>query len=63
MNGGGLDIKRLGEYIKAVIADIVKEELDVISDAGLELKDLTSKISERSRNFFFQKQNEEFGIK
>lgn len=62
MNGGSLDVKKLGDYIKNVIADIVKEELDVIAENELELKDLTSKISERSRNFFFAKQNEAVGL-
>lgn len=62
INGGSLDIKRLGEFIKNVIADVLKEELDIIVEAGLEPKDLNSKISDISRNYFFAKQNEEVGL-
>ena len=62
MNGGQIDIKKLGEFIKNVIADIMKEELETIAEAGLEPKDINSKVSERCRNYFFQKQNEELGL-
>ena len=62
MNGGKIDIKKIGEYIKNVIADIMKEELETISEAGLEPKDINYKISERCRNYFYHKQNEEVGL-
>lgn len=53
MNGGYLDRTKLGEYIKNVITDIVKEDLDIITDAGLELKDIGGKISNIAKNYFF----------
>ena len=62
MNGGTIDIKRLGDFIRNVIADILKEELETIAEAGLEPKDINAKVSERCRNYFFQKQNEEVGL-
>lgn len=62
MNGGTIDRKYLGDYIKLVIADIIKEESDVISEAGLEPKDLNSKISELSRQYFFQREKDEVGV-
>lgn len=62
INGGQIDIKKLGDFIRNVITDILKEESDVIAVAGLEPKDINSKISERCRNYFFQKQNEAVGL-
>ena len=62
MNGGKIDIKKIGEYIKNVIADIMKEELETISETGLEPKDINYKIYERCRNYFYHKQNEEVGL-
>ena len=53
MNGGFLDRTKLGDYIKAVIADVVKEDLDIIINAGFELKDIASKISSIAKNYFF----------
>ena len=63
LNGGEFDIKQMGTYIKAVVNDIIKEELLTISDAGLEIKDITKYISEISRNFFVQRLNENVGLK
>lgn len=62
INGGSLDVKRTGEYIKSVIGDIVKEETLTISDYGLELKDITKYISQIAKNYLFQKLNEEVGL-
>jgi hypothetical protein len=62
MNGGKIDVKKLGEFIRNVISDIMKEELETITEAGLEPKDINSKVSERCRNYFFHKQNEEVGL-
>jgi len=63
MNGGTIDIKRMGDFIRNVIQDIMKEEMDVIAEAGLEPKDINSKVSEKCRLYFFAKQNEEVGLK
>ena len=62
MNGGTIDVKKMGDFIRNVIQDILKEETDVIAGAGLEPKDINAKISERSRNYFFAKQNETVGL-
>ena len=62
INGGKIDVKKMGDFIRNVIADIIKEESDTISEAGLEPKDINAKISERCRNYFFAKQNEEVGL-
>lgn len=62
MNGGSIDIKKMGDFIRNVITDIIKEESDVIAEAGLEPKDINAKVSERARLYFFAKQNEEVGL-
>jgi len=63
LNNGELDIKRLGEYIKNVNADILKEEIDVIAEAGFEYKDIAKYVSEISKKYFFQRFNEVTGLK
>jgi len=57
LNGGELDIKRLGNYIKNVTSDIVKEEIDVIAEAGFEFKDVVKYVSEISKKYFLNKFN------
>ena len=63
MNGGSIDIKKMGDFIRNVVQDIMKEESDTIAEAGLEPKDINSKVSERCRLYFFARQNEEVGLK
>ena len=53
----------MGEFIKNVTQDIIKEESDVLAEANLIPKDINGKVSERCRNYFFAKQNEEVGLK
>jgi hypothetical protein len=43
-NGGTIDIKGLGEVIKWVNADIMKEELLTISESGIKPKEVMSKV-------------------
>lgn len=63
INGGQIDVKHLGDYIKLVMNDILKEELDVLSEAGVEPKDIGKYVSEVSRKYFFTRQNEQVGLK
>jgi hypothetical protein len=63
LNGGTIDRKHLGNYIRLVIADIIKEESDTISEAGLEPKDINAKVSEVARQYFFQRELDEVGLK
>lgn len=58
MNGGELTKTKLGDYIKAVIADVVKEELDTIIENGFEVKDVAPKISNIARLFYFERENQ-----
>lgn len=57
LNNGELDIKRLGEFIKNVNNDILKEEIDVIADAGFEFKDVAKFVSEISKKYFLNRYN------
>jgi len=55
-NGGQIDRSKLGDYIRLVINDVVKEDLDIIVDAGLEPKDINKYISEIARLYFFDQE-------
>ncbi|MEK6828844.1 MAG: RNA ligase family protein [Nanoarchaeota archaeon] len=58
INGGNVDRAKLGDYIRAVINDVVKEDLDVIFEAGFELKDIAKYVSSISRDYFFEYEKE-----
>jgi len=62
INGGVIDRKRLGDYLRAVINDVIKEESDIISDAGLEIKDVGKYISQIARDYFFQVEKDDFDV-
>ena len=54
INGGLIDIKGIGKFIKAVNLDIIKEDLDIISDAGIEIYDINRYITNISKKWFFE---------
>lgn len=58
MNGGELDVRKTGEFIKNMMQDILKEELDIISENGLTPKDISGKVADISKKFLFEKLNE-----
>ncbi len=45
LNGGEIDVKKTGDFIKAVVQDIFKEELDTISASGFTGKDLNGPVA------------------
>jgi len=55
-NGGQIDRKHMGTYIKMVVADIQKEDSDIISEAGYELKDIGKYVSEIAKLYFFEQE-------
>jgi len=57
-NGGDIDRKGLGDFLRWVVKDVLKEEIDVISDAGFEPKDVNKKISEVCRTWFFERESQ-----
>lgn len=56
MNGGVIDRSKLGEFIKLVINDVIKEDGDIIVEAGLEPKDVNKYISDIARRYFFDQE-------
>lgn len=51
LNGGKLDIKGMGTFIKNTMSDILKEEIDTLSASGFTTKDVTSPVSRRCREY------------
>lgn len=62
LNGGVIDRTKLGDYIRAVMNDIIKEEIDIISDAGLELRDIAKYVSTIARDYFFEYERNDLGV-
>jgi hypothetical protein len=54
LNGGSVDIKKTGEFIKNMMQDIIKEDLDILTENGLEPKDIGGKVAEISRKYLFE---------
>jgi len=54
LNGGEIDIKRTGEFIKWTMTDVFKEEMDTIAASGFTGKDLNGPISKMARDFLMQ---------
>jgi hypothetical protein len=52
-----IDIKKMGEYLRWIMGDIVKEELDTLKGNGLEPKDVGKYVSIKARKFFLDKYN------
>jgi hypothetical protein len=57
-NNGVIDIKKIGDVIKWVNQDIMKEELHVFAEAGLEPKEVMSKVAQFVKTRFFTVMNE-----
>lgn len=61
-NGGSIDRDKLGDYLRMVIQDVMKEEMDIIAEAGLEPKDINKYISQVAREYFFDREKEDLGV-
>ena len=57
-----IDIKSMGEFIRWVFNDVVKEESDVMEESGIEKKELGKYVSPVAREWFNAKLNEEVGL-
>lgn len=62
MNGGTMNRSKLGDFIRLVIKDIMEEDLHIISDAGLEPKEINKRVSEIARMYFFEQEKERLGL-
>ena len=56
MNGGKIDRNKLGNFIKLVTDDVIKEETDTIKEAGFDVKDINGHIAKIARNYFFERE-------
>ncbi len=52
-----LDIKKIGDFIKWVVGDVMTEEADVLENSNLTGKDVAKQISNKARNWFLEKYN------
>jgi hypothetical protein len=59
LNGGYIDSSKLGIFIKMVIEDIIKEDMDILNKNGLTIKDISKKVSNISQLYFFEKKLEQ----
>ena len=55
--GEEIDIKKLGDFLRWIVKDIMKEETDVLVANNLEPKDVNSSISNIARTWFLNKWN------
>ena len=55
-NGGQITRDKISQFIRAVIADVFKEEMDIITEAKIEGKELGKPISNICRNYFFEQE-------
>lgn len=53
-NNEPISVNKLGEVIRWVIGDVIKEELDTLASNGLEPKDVNKHISTKVREKFFE---------
>lgn len=52
--GLSIDARNTGEFIKWVMADVFKEELDTLAESGLTTKDVSGKMANTARNFYLE---------
>ena len=59
-----LDItrKNVGPFLKWIVGDIIKEELDTIMGNGFEPKEIQGQISKVARDWFFQEEMRQVGL-
>ena len=52
-----IDIKKMGDFLRWITNDVIKEEMDTLKDNGLEPKEVTTAISNVARKWFLDKWN------
>jgi len=52
-NDEDIDVKRIGEYLKWVSKDTIKEESDIIEEYGLVPKDVMKYVQDEAKKYFF----------
>jgi hypothetical protein len=54
INGEPIDVKRMGDLIRWVVNDVIKEELDTMAASNIEPKDVNKYVSAKVRDMFFK---------
>ncbi len=54
LNGEPIDVKKMGDLIRWVVADITKEEMDTMVENKIEPKDVNKFVSGKVREMFFK---------
>lgn len=54
--GKDINRKHLGKYIKSVMDDVLKEDFDILDEAKLGPKDVSKKVSEIAKLYFFEQE-------
>jgi hypothetical protein len=62
LNGGKGDIKRTGDFLRAVVNDVMKEEMYKMREMNLEPKQVNSLISKIARGWFMEQLDKETGL-
>jgi len=57
LNGGRIEMKGMGEFIKNTMADILKEEIDTLAASGFTSKDITSSVAAKCRQYLSEQLN------
>jgi hypothetical protein len=61
-NQHAVDVKSTGAFLKWVVNDCLKEELDTIVGSGFEVKEVTPKLSAIARTWYFEYLNKQVGL-
>jgi len=56
INGGMIDRTKLGNYLKLVINDVLKEDIDILIEEKIEIKDISKYISDIAKKYFFEQE-------
>ena len=61
-NSEPLDVKKMGDVIRWVVNDVIKEEMDTMVENNVEPKEINKYISSKTREMFFEKLNQTVGL-
>ena len=56
-HGEDIDRKYIGDFIRAVIKDVMEEDMDIITDAGFTPKEVNPSVSKIAKDYFFEQEN------
>jgi len=56
--GGEIDVTKTGDFLRWVVGDVIKEEMDTMVENGLEPKQVAPAISKKGKNWLFEKLNQ-----